>query len=77
MLRSSLKIAVNYKRVFINEELTKKRGEVFFNEIFNLVKDNSVNGTWTSNGIILMKDNRDVVHRCESMDDLAKLKRIP
>ncbi|WAQ94161.1 hypothetical protein MAR_006632 [Mya arenaria] len=59
------------ERVFINEELTKTRGEVYYHAR-RLVKNKRVQSAWTSNGVILIKDNSDKVHRCESMGELVK-----
>lgn len=69
--RSQLKHSKVYDRVFINEELTKLRGEVFYQARL-LVKSKKIKSTWTANGVILVKDQSDVVHRCEFKSDLAK-----
>lgn len=69
--RSELKHSKVFERVFINEELTRLRGEVFYNAR-RLVKSKHLKSAWTSNGVILVKDNSDVVHRCEFKNDLTK-----
>lgn len=73
-LRSNLKSSDNFKRVFINEELTKQRGELYYAARM-LAKQKVVNGTWTSDGMILVKDNDGNIHRCETMNELNNLKR--
>jgi len=69
--RAELKHSKIFARVFINEELTKTPGEVYYNAIC-LVKNERFQSAWTSNGIILVEDNSNRVHRCESMSELSK-----
>lgn len=69
--RSELKHSKVFERVFINEELTRQRGEIFY-QARRLVKTKRLKSAWTSNGVILVKDNSDVVHRCELKNDLIK-----
>ncbi|XP_052786063.1 uncharacterized protein LOC128221495 [Mya arenaria] len=69
--RSQLKHSKILERVFINEELTETRGEVY-DHARRLVKIKRVHSVWTSNDIILIKDNSEKVHRCESMGELSK-----
>ena len=69
--RAELKHAKIFERVFINEELTKTRGEVYNNARY-LVKNKRIQSAWTANGVILVKDNSNIVHMCESMSQLSK-----
>lgn len=69
--RSALKTSKVFGRVFVNEELSKKRGEVFFHAR-RLAKAKQVKSAWTANGVILVKDNSERIHRCERLSDLDK-----
>lgn len=69
--RSALKNSKIFGGVYINEELTKQRGEVFY-QARQLVKQGKLSTAWTNNGIILVKDVKNTIHRCESLSDLSK-----
>jgi hypothetical protein len=64
------------KGVFLNEELSKQRSEVFF-YARRLKKDGHILGTWTSNGKIVVKDHEEKIHKCDSIHDLARFKPDP
>ena len=59
----------NYLGVFVNEDLTKKRSSYLYQARL-LVKSQRLNGAWSSDGTILIKDNNDRVHRINSLNDL-------
>lgn len=69
--RSALKSTQSFRKAFLNEELTKKRGEVFYHAR-KLAKDGRIKSAWTRNGIIVLKDNNDYIHKCECMTDLSR-----
>lgn len=71
-LRSKLR-DVGYNKVFINEELTRPRSDIFY-KARQLVKSKSAVSAWTSDGVILIKDSDQHVHRIESASDLENYK---
>ena len=48
--------------VFVNEDLSRHRSEIFF-RARKLLKSSRINGVWTSDGVILVKDRHDLIHR--------------
>lgn len=65
-----------YKNTFINENLTRARSELYY-LTRQLVKAKMIHGTWTSDGVIIVKpvDGFDVrLRRIETMGDLKNLK---
>lgn len=60
--------------IFVNEDLTRARSSLFY-EARQLCngKYRKLNGAWTSDGVILVKDRQDKVHRIPSLLDLKKL----
>ena len=58
-----------YTGVFINEDLTKRRSSLLF-EARTLFKSKLIKGSWSSDGIVLIKDNQDRVHRVSCTSDL-------
>ena len=58
-----------YTGVFINEDLTKRRSSLLF-EAHTLFKSKLIKGSWSSDGIVLIKDNQDRVHRVSCTSDL-------
>lgn len=73
-LRTKLK-DVGYRNVFINEELTKQRSELF-SQARKWYKSKLVHGTWTYDGVIFVKDNAQFVHRLSSVADFEKFKLL-
>ena len=69
--RSKLKSA-GHADVYINEDLTKKRNKLLY-EARKLVKASRINSAWSSDGIILIKDRDNKVHRVQRDEDLAGL----
>ena len=55
--------------VFINEDLTRKRASILY-EARRLVKTKKLKGTWSTGGRILVMDNRGLIRRITSTDDL-------
>ena len=72
-LKSHLKSS-GYKDVYINEDLTKSRSQVFF-QARKLQKDGHVKSTWTSDGVILIKANDDRITRFETLKDFNDFKQ--
>ena len=69
--RSKLKSA-GHSDVYINKDLTKKRNKLLY-EARKLVKVSRINSAWSSDGIILIKDRDNKVHRDQTDEDLAGL----
>ena len=69
--RSRLK-ASDYKNVYINEDLTKIRNKLLY-DVRQLLKNKSskVDGVWSTDGVILVKDTAGRIHRILSRDDLS------
>ena len=68
--RTALKSS-GHSGVFINEDLTKFRSGILF-DARKLVKAQLIKSAWSSDGNVLVKDNRDVVHRVTGTDDLQQ-----
>ena len=71
--RTQLRRSDKYKGTFINEELTRKRSELFYNAR-QLVKDKHFGKSWTSDGIVFIEDLQGRIHKCETQKDLDKCK---
>ena len=69
-LRTKLK-DTGHEGEFVNEDLTRFKSGVLF-EARKLAKLKFVQGAWTSDGNILVKDNSDDVHRISSLSDLFR-----
>ena len=54
------------------KNLPKTRGEVYYNARC-LVKNKRIQSAWTANGVILVEDNSNIVHRCKSMSQLVRV----
>jgi len=59
-----------YKNIFVNEDLTQYRNIVLY-QARKLVREERLEGAWSSDGTILIKDNKDGVHRINTAADLA------
>ncbi len=57
--------------IFVNEDLTKVRSQLFYQarQLCN-GKFAKLRGAWTSDGVILVKDNHETIHRIVSQSDL-------
>ena len=73
--RTNLK-TVGHDGVFVNEDLTKKRNGYLY-EARKLVKRDLLKGAWSSDGTILIKDNKDDVFRITSLTDLIPFGYTP
>ena len=58
-----------HEGVFVNEDLTKHRSALLF-EARKLSRVDLIQGAWSSDGNILVKDNAAVVHRINKLGDL-------
>ena len=54
------------------KNLPKTRSEVY-NNARCLVKNKRIQSAWTANGVILVEDNSNIVHRCKSMSQLVRV----
>ncbi|KAJ8311252.1 hypothetical protein KUTeg_011209 [Tegillarca granosa] len=59
------------KNIYINEDLTKKKEQLFRNAR-KLYQDKSVNKVWTWDGKVFLTDLNNVKHRIEKSSDLLK-----
>ena len=71
--KSKLKSRNN--RIFINEQLTKKRSELYF-EARKLVKTGKVKQAWTYDGRVLIRNNYDKVQPIKNFIDIASFNCI-
>ena len=62
-----------YPSAFLNEDLTTSRSSIFF-QARKLLKDGHIQGTWTSDGVIIVKGKDDRKRRIETQSDLDALK---
>lgn len=74
-LRTSLKNK-GYNGVFLNEDLTKTRSKVLY-DARQIVKSEQAKGVWTSDGVILIKDHTEIVHRVTTVSELAAIEFPP
>ena len=69
--RSRLK-ASDYKNVYINEDLTKIRNKLLYDARQLLEnKHSKIDGVWSADGVIIVKDTAGRIHRVLSRDDLS------
>lgn len=61
-----------YTGVFLNEDLTKIRNQVVY-EARQVVKADRAKGAWTSDGIILIRDFEEQVHRVTCSSDITAI----
>lgn len=71
--RKSLRDNSNLKHIFINEELTKTRSELFY-QARMLAKSRRILKTWTYDGTIYVEDRQNKIHRCSALCDLNMFK---
>jgi exosome complex exonuclease DIS3/RRP44 len=62
-----------YPRVFINESLTQIRSSLFY-KARQLVKSRFLNGAWTYDGNIMIKDASHKIHRVSTLSELMQHK---
>ena len=63
-------------RIFINEQLTKKRSELYY-EARKLVKARKVKQAWTYDGRVLVRNNDDKVQPIKNLIDIASFTNTP
>lgn len=73
--RSSLRTS-SYSGTYVNEDLTKRRSQLLY-KARQLVTDKLLNGTWTSDGNILIKDLNDRIRRINTDNDLQTYTMTP
>lgn len=61
-----------FKRVFLNDDLTRSRSKLLF-EARCVFKSGKIQGAWSSDGSILIKDHRNQIRRVTCTDDLLSL----
>lgn len=66
--KSQFKVS-KFKGVYLNEDLTHTHN-LLFQQTRKLVKDKIVSGTWTVDGVIMIKDKSDNKARIETKKDL-------
>jgi hypothetical protein len=59
-------------KLFLNEDLTRRRSEPLW-KARKMKKDGLIQDTWTANGTLLLKDNRNVVASFKSIKELEDL----
>lgn len=70
-IRANAKGKELYNKVFINEDLSRARSNVFFKARL-LARKGQIQSAWTSDGTILLRDNDMNVHRVTKANDLLK-----
>ncbi|WAQ95160.1 TSP2-like protein [Mya arenaria] len=68
-IRANAKGKELYNKVFINEDLSRARSNVFFKARL-LARKGQIQSAWTSDGTILLRDNDMNVHRVTKANDL-------
>ena len=62
--------SVGYNRVFVNEDLTKRRSTMLY-LARTLVKSEKLAGAWSTDGRVLVKDKSNRIHKIDHREDLA------
>ena len=60
-----------FKGAYINENLTITRNKIFYTTR-QLLKDKMILGTWTIDGVIMIKDKHEKLHRIETIEELEE-----
>jgi exosome complex exonuclease DIS3/RRP44 len=68
--RSKLKNC-GYKDIFINEDLTKSRSALLYKARI-LTKNGKIQGAWSSDGSILIKDHQGAIKQIQTYSDLSR-----
>lgn len=63
-----------YKGVFLNEDLTKSRSQLYYQSRV-LAQRKLINSTWTSDGTIIIKSHANRYYRIESEKDFTSFKQ--
>ncbi|WAQ93585.1 hypothetical protein MAR_006056 [Mya arenaria] len=74
-VRSQAKHCPNLKKVFVNEDLCKAQSDVFY-LARSLVRKGNINSAWTSDGVILIRDNDMHLHRVTKARELDNFQSI-
>ncbi|WAR13666.1 hypothetical protein MAR_027846 [Mya arenaria] len=74
-VRSQAKHCQNLKKVFVNEDLCKARSDVFY-LAQSLVRNGNINSAWTSDGVILIRDNDMHLHRVTKARELDNFQSV-
>ena len=72
-IRKELRTTENedFKKIFINEDLTKLRSEILF-EARNLRRVNKPNSAYSSDGKLFVRDKKDKKYQLSSLNDLVQ-----
>lgn len=62
--------------VYINEDLTKPRSQLL-RKARNMVKNRNLVSAWSSDGTILVRDQKDTIHRIQCENDLVQFGPVP
>lgn len=57
--------------VYISEDLTRRRASILY-QARTLVRQKKIRASWSSDGVILILDNRNTIRRIVSAEDLTK-----
>ncbi|WAR04721.1 hypothetical protein MAR_020090 [Mya arenaria] len=74
-VRSQAKHCPNLKKVFVNGDLCKARSDVFY-LARSLVRKGNINSAWTSDGVILIRDNDMHLHRVTKARELDNFQSV-
>ncbi|XP_052224264.1 uncharacterized protein LOC127839914 [Dreissena polymorpha] len=72
-VRTSAKKTDPYKKVYVNEALTRYRSEIFY-DARKLASDKLVEGAWTHDGQVLVRDFKRVIHRIDKPEQITELR---
>jgi hypothetical protein len=72
-VRTSAKTTDPYKKVYVNEALTRYRSEMFY-DARKLASDKLVEGAWTHDGQVLVRDLKRVIHRIDKPEQITELR---
>ena len=64
-------LKVRRRGVYITEDLTRRRASILY-QARMLVRQKKIRASWSSDGVILILDNRSTIRRIVTAEDLAK-----
>ena len=63
-----------YGGAYLDEDLTRIRSDLFY-QARDMLRKNTIYGTWTSDGVIIVKGKVDRKYRTETPKDFEALKQ--
>ena len=71
LFKERTQLKKSHRNVYVNEDLTKKRNKLFY-DARQLLRRSLVDGAWSSDGVIMVKDKLNKIHRVQRTSDLSR-----